>query len=232
MKTKIVNYLTIMLVALIIVSPSLAQTASPSASPTGEVEDSAIEQLKEKVANKVTEIRRKNNKAVAGTVITKNAGNLRIKTNEDVKYEIKLDDALTKYFQILGVKKQEIKAEDIEVDDYAIVTGVQADNSITANTVFIDERFLVMTGKISQVDKENFTLTIVTTAKEQIDLDIESSTKQSMVNIKTNEPEVSGFTKIKEGDTIHFVVSRPLNSKEGSYSARKVLIIPQEYFLK
>lgn len=232
MKTKIVNNLTIMLIALVIVSPSLAQTASPSASPTGEAEDSAIEQLKEKVANKVTEIRRKNNKAVAGTVITKNAGNLRIKTNEDVEYEIKLDDALTKYFQILGVKKQEIKAEDIEVDDYAIVTGVQADNSITANTVFIDERFLVMTGKISQVDKENFTLTIVTTAKEQIDLDIESSTKQSMVNIKTNEPEVSGFTKIKEGDTIHFVVSRPLNSKEGSYSARKVLIIPQEYFLK
>ncbi len=232
MKTKIVNYLTIMLIALVIVSPSLAQTASPSASPTGEAEDSAIEQLKEKVANKVTEIRRKNNKAVAGTVITKNAGNLRIKTNEDVEYEIKLDDALTKYFQILGVKKQEIDAEDIEVDDYAIVTGVQADNSITANTVFIDERFLVMTGKISQVDKENFTLTIVTTAKEQIDLDIESSTKQSMVNIKTNEPEVSGFTKIKEGDTIHFVVSRPLNSKEGSYSARKVLIIPQEYFLK
>ncbi len=232
MKTKIVNYLLVLLAVLILVSPSFAQTASPSASPTGEAEDSAIEQLKEKVANKVTEIRRKNNKAVAGTVVTKNAGNLRIKTNEDVEYEIKLDDALTKYFQILGVKKQEIEVEDIEVGDYAIVTGVQADNSITANTIFIDERFLVMTGKISQVDKENFTLTVVTTAKEQIDLDIESSTKQSMVNIKTNEAEVSGFTKIKEGDTIHFVVSRPLNSKEGSYSARKVLIIPQEYFLK
>jgi hypothetical protein len=232
MKIKIINLLASFLVALVIVVPIFAQTASPSASPTGEASDTAIEKLKEKVANKVTEIRRKNNKAVAGTVIAKNTGSLKIITNEEVEYEIKLDDALTKYFQILGTKKQEIKTEDIEINDYAIITGVLADNSITANTVFIDERFLVMSGKISQVDKENFTLTIVTTAKEEIDLDVENTTKQSMVNIKTHEAEPSGFTKIKEGDTIHLVVSRPLNSKEGNYTAKKILIIPQEYFLK
>jgi ribosomal protein S17 len=217
---------------LVLVSPALAQTASPSASPTGEVEDTAIEKLKEKVANKVTEIRRKNNKALAGTVLSKAGASFKIKTNDDQEYEIKLDDALTKYFRILGTKKQEIKQDDIEVDDYIIVTGVSSDKTITANTVFVDERFLVISGKISQVDKENYTLSIVTTAKEEIDLDIENTTRQSMINIKTHEPEASGFTKIKEGDTIHFVVSRPLNSKEKNYSAKKVLIIPQEYFLK
>lgn len=229
---KISAVLIAFAVSLIVGFPVLGQTASPSASPTGEAEEAAIEILKEKVASKVTEIRRKNNKAISGSVISKSAGSIKIKTNDDVEYEVKLDDALTKYFQIQGTKKQEIKTEDIETDDYIIVTGVITDKTISANTIFVDERFLVYSGKISLVDKENFTLTIVTTAKEEIDLDIENSTKQSMINIKTHEAETSGFTKIKEGDTIHFVVSRSAASKDENYVAKKTLIIPQEYFIK
>lgn len=232
MKIRLLKNLISLFAVFVIVMPAFAQEASPSASPTGETEDTAIEKLKEKVANKVTEIRRKNNKALAGTVISRTSQSLKIKTNSSEEYEIKLDDALTKYFKILGTKKQEMKSEDVEVEDYAIVTGVLTDKVMTANTVFTDERFLVMSGKISQVDKDNFSLRIVTTAKEEIDLDIENTTKQSMINIKTHEPEPSGFTKIKEGDTIHFVVSRPLNTKDKNYTARKILIIPQEYFLK
>lgn len=232
MKNSILKIIFVSAFVLTVALPVVGQTASPSASPVSEAEESAIEKLKEKVANKVIEIRKKSNKALSGTITSKNTSSLKIKTNDDAEYEVKLDDALTKYFKILGTKKQEIKSDDIEKDDYVIVTGVVADKSITANTVFVDERFLVMSGKISQVDKENFSLRIVTTAKEEIDLDVENTTKQSMLNIKTNETEASGFSKIREGDTIHFVVSRPLESKEKSYSAKKILIVPQEYFLK
>lgn len=222
-----------MLTLLLPVFPAVLGQEEPTATASPTVaEDEDIQMLKEKVANKVTEIRRKNNRATAGIVQSKSVGEIKIKTNEEEDFIIKLDDALTKYFQILGTSKKEIKSDDIEVGDYIIVTGVLNEKIVSANTIFVDERYLVATGRISQVDKENFTLKVITTAKEEIDLDIENSTKQAMINIKTHEAEASGFTKIKEGDTIHFVVKDPTLAPDKSYSAVKILIIPQEYFIK
>ncbi|MDO9027431.1 MAG: hypothetical protein Q7U68_01010, partial [Candidatus Roizmanbacteria bacterium] len=64
-------------------------------------------------------------------------------------------------------------------------------------------------------------------------------TKQFIVNIKTLEIERVGFSKIKEGDTVHFVVKKTGNplrqladGGNNNYSAIKILIIPQEYFIK
>ena len=37
---------------------------------------------------------------------------------------------------------------------------------------------------------------------------------------------------IKEGDTIHFVVKKTGTEKNNTYTAVKILIIPQEYFMK
>lgn len=53
-----------------------------------------------------------------------------------------------------------------------------------------------------------------------------------MVNIKTLDLERVGFSKVKEGDTVHFVVKKTGEEKNNSYSAIKILIIPQEYFIK
>jgi hypothetical protein len=45
--------------------------------------------------------------------------------------------------------------------------------------------------------------------------------------------EKSGFSKIKEGDTVHFVVKKTGEEKElNRYSAQKILVIPQEFFIK
>jgi len=63
-------------------------------------------------------------------------------------------------------------------------------------------------------------------------LSIETSTKQQIVNIKTLETERIGFSKIKEGDSIHFVVKVNGDEKNNEYSTEKILIVPQEYFMK
>jgi hypothetical protein len=194
--------------------------------------ESAIDVLKEKVADKVEEIRRKNNKAISGFVVSNVNSVIKITTNEKEEYQIKLDNDLTKYFQISGATKKEIKSENVAKDDYIIVTGVITDKTVSANAVFIDEKFLVLTGRVSQVDKDNFSLKVVTTAKEEISLDIETATKQSIINIETTEIETNGFSKIKEGDTAHFVVKTTPDVKDNTYTAEKILIIPQEYFIK
>jgi len=203
------------------------ESANTTISPTL----SAAQILEKRVADKVSEIRKINNLAISGVVLSNKLSLIKIKTNNGTNYDVKLDDTLTKYFRITGATKKEIKSDDIVKDNYIIVTGVITDQTMTANSIFIDENFLVSSGKISNVDKENFSIKVVTSAKEEISLDIENSTKQAMLNIKTNEIEKSGFSKFKEGDTVNFVVKKGIDD-QNKYVAYKILLIPQEYFLK
>src|SRR3989344_1389186 len=235
-KKIIQNTLLISYLASLLVGNALAQTKtllpSPeaSASPTVVV-DKDIQQLKDKIANKVSEIRKKNNKAVSGFVLNIDENTMKLSNNGEVN-QVKFDDTLTKVFRVLGTTKKEIKTNDIAKNDYAIVSGVVANNVITANVVLIDENFLVDSGKITEVSKETYNIKVLVSDKNTYSLDIETSTKQYMVNIKTLLIETIGFSKLKEGDTVHFVVKKTGEEKNNNYSAIKILIIPQEYFIK
>lgn len=208
-------------------------TATPNLNPTTVDQKDAIQDLKEKVANKVAEIRKKNNKAVAGRVTSVSDNSLKVKTLDQNEFDVKLQTSgLTKYYQISGNQQKEIDKDNVEKDDYIIITGVIADKSVTANSVFIDQQYFSGNGKISEVDSDNFTIKVIASDKTVYSLNIETSTKQQIVNIKTLELERIGFSKIKEGDSIHFVVKVSGGEKNNVFSAEKILIIPQEYFMK
>lgn len=225
--TFLLGYLISWLVGSVIAqTPSTTASSSPTV-----VVDKDIQQLKNKIANKVSEIRKKNNKAVSGFVVSNDGNKIKI-NNDGEENEVKLDDTLTKYFKIIGAQKKEIKADDISKNDYVIVSGVVSDNIITANVVLVDENFLADSGKIIEVIKDSYSIKVLTSDKNTYSLDFETNTKQFMVNIKTLDLEKVGFSKIKEGDTIHFVVKKTGEEKNNSYSAVKILIIPQEYFIK
>ncbi len=232
MKKIIQNTLLLGCLVTWLLGSVVAQTPSISASssPTVAV-DKDIQQLKDKIANKVSEIRKKNNKAFSGFVLSQDGNQMKI-SNDGEENQVQFDDTLTKYFKILGTQKKEIKADDIKKNDYAIVSGVAVDNIITANVVLIDENFLVDSGKITEIDKNNYNIKVLTSDKNTYSLDFETYTKQFMVNIKTLDLEKVGFSKIKEGDTVHFVVKKTGDEKNNNYSAIKILIIPQEYFIK
>lgn len=228
-----------MAMSLITVPVATAQTATLSPSPkvTTKVTptkavDSAVEQLKEKVASKVSEMR-KNQKGTAGTVTAVAGDEISMTAVDKVSYEVKLDDTLTKYYQVAGTAIREIKKADIKKDSYIIVSGPIFDKSVTANVVYIDERFLIKTGKIIEANADDFSLTIMTDDKEEYTLDIESKTQQNILNIKTLAAEKVGFSKLKEGDTISFVIKQSgVAANAGRYSAEKIFVIPQEYFQK
>lgn len=236
---KYIKTITILLVVLIILLTKVTYAQTPTSttssqlSPTTIADDLDIQNLKDKIATKVAELTKdKNNKAISGLVKSINNNLIIIINENEEEYEVKPDDVISKYYQISGVTKKEIKFNDLKKDMFLIVTGVLNDKTITANTVYVDEMFLVKSGKVTLIDKEKFSLNIVTTEKDTMTLEIETSTKQYMLNVKTLDVEKSGFSKIKEGDTIHFVVKRTGNEKNNIYSANKILIIPQEYFMK
>lgn len=238
---KIIQYCFIVLLLYCLITSSFVtaqtKTLTPSAvaassSPTIVV-DKDIQLLKDKIANKVSEIRKQNNKAISGFVLSINGNAMKLSNNGGGEVnQVKFDDTLTKVFRVLGTTKKEIKTDDIKKNDYAIVSGVAVDNIITANVILIDENFLVDSGKITVIDKETYNIKVLTSDKNTYSLDIETGTKQYMLNIKTLLREAIGFSKLKEGDTVHFVVKKTGEEKNNNYSAVKILIIPQEYFIK
>ena len=195
-------FIALLFYYLIASSIVMGQTPSVTASASPTIVDKDIQQLKDKIANKVSEIRKQNNKAISGFVQKIDGNNMKLSNSGEVS-QVKFDDALTKAFRVLGTTKKEIKTSDIKKNDYAIVSGVVADNVITANVVLIDENFLVDSGKITEINKETYSIKVLTSDKNTYSLDIETGSKQYMVNIKTLLNETIGFSKLKEGDTVH-----------------------------
>jgi hypothetical protein len=190
-----------------------------------------VEILKEKIASKVAELRRQNFQAFSGKIVEIKKGEIEIKDYNDEKKKVFTDDLLTKYYLIKDNQKKEINFSDLKKDDYIIVSGIPTDKGISANMIFVDEKYLVDFGKIVEKDKNEYWLKVVTLTNETISLDIETFTKQWLLNIKSLELERTGFSKIKEGDMIHFVAKDKKN-ENNRLSAQKIVVIPQEYFLK
>lgn len=230
MKKNIINLFIIILFLILVVSSS-AQTISTSSAVKDETKE--IKDLKDKIATKVAELQKENQKAIAGSVLSNKDGEVMLKANDDAEYEMKIDDTLTKIYQIVGAQKKEVKFSDVKKDSYIIVTGPLIDKTVTANFIYLDDRFIVRAGKITEVDSEDYFIKVTTTEKDDYILDIETTTISLMLNIKTLTPEKIGFSKIKEGDTVHFVVRKTGQEEEPNrYSASKILIVPQEYFMK
>ncbi len=222
---KLFTIITATILFLAIIGKVVYSQTPASSSATDEA-------FKDKVASAAARYYNNNDKAVSGFITGISGNTITINTTDDQTYEIKLDDILTKYYRVVGNGRKEIKLSDLQKGDYAIAAGVINDKSVNANFIYIDESFLVRIGKISQVNSDNYTLTVVTTDKDTYTLNIEATTKQQIINIKTLAVEKGGFSKIKVGDTIHFVAQRSGQEKNNTYSALKILILPQEYFLQ
>lgn len=218
--------------AAVSVSPSRTASPSSSLSPTKSVSDE-VNLLKEKVANKVAELQKKNNKAAAGFVSSVKDDQIVITDRDDQKHAVKVDQVLTKYYQITGSTKKEIKFENIEKGDYIIISGPMIGDVLTANVIYVDERLDVRSGKVAEVDSDNMKIKVVTKEKETYSVNVAPPAKLWLVDSKSLETSRATIAKIKEGDTVHFVYSYKPDAKDKlSVNALKVVVIPQEYFQK
>ncbi len=216
---------------LVAVPFSLAQTGSPSPSSSTDLQEA--QNLKDKIASKVAELRKKDQKAYAGTIVTISGTTVKIKTETGMQYDVKIDKDLTKIFTISAGQKKDSQLSNLAKNDYIIVTGPLTDKTLTANIVYIDEQFFQGSGKITEVNKTGFFLKVATLDKETYTLDVETFTKKYLLDAKTLSIDPTTLTKLKEGDTVEFVYKKTGREQEKNrYSAQKILIIPQEYFSK
>jgi hypothetical protein len=233
-----ITYFIALIIALTLTTPLvLAQTPTEEVIPTKEVTptkatDTDVDKLKEKVAETVLGMKEGQETAVSGTIVSVKGDVMKLST-DDKDIEVTLDDALTEYFEVQGTVTKEIKKEALKKNDYLFVLGPEINGSITANSIYKDQRYLSLVGKITEVNVDDFTVKIVALDKTNYILDVQTRTTQELLNIKTVTPEKIGFTKLKEGDSIHaFVKANNENPKSTRFDAERILVIPNEYFIQ
>lgn len=232
MSHKILAVISLFVILFQVKTYAQTQTATP----TGEVIDQqAVLKLKEKIATKVAELRKKKKDITTGFITKIDQESFTITDPEQRKnYQVNIDESLTEVYRILTDQVKEGELKDFKEGDYVLVAGPIADNKINANAIYKDTPFQVKSGVVTEVNKEQFFLRITTLENDQYIIDIEKNTKRLFLDIDSLKLKKIGFSKIKAGDTIHFVFkySKPEKEAKSRYSASKILIIPQEYFDK
>ncbi|MDP1722477.1 MAG: hypothetical protein Q8L37_04680 [Candidatus Gottesmanbacteria bacterium] len=225
---KVSLYLfTISMMSLLFPSPvALAALATPSAAPkvsTASATTKKIEDLKDRLATKVAELRQTSRRAIVGTVKSTSITSFVVETKtKDIKIEL-MDEI--KVIQYLKGKRTILTGEDIAKGDLVAVFGEHDAtlDLLKATIVVIQSRSPErISGTVSARDDTEFTLTITTPQGQTMMIDIEKATKTLAWNREKKEIIKSGFSKITVGATVH-IVGFPVPKKENRMSADRIL---------
>lgn len=196
--------------------------AAPESTPTANVKQ--IEDLKDRLATKVAELRQSQRRAIAGTVKTVSVSTATIQTKEkDIKVEL-ADDM--KIIQYLKGKRTNLTIDDVSKGDRVVVFG-QYDATLDlmkAKVIVIENAATQrISGTVTAISKDEYTVTLAAADQKTYVIDIETVTK---INLWTDEKGLTkgGFSKMSVGDTIH-VVGTAVPKKENRLSAIRILDI-------
>lgn len=206
-------------------------TPTPKAKPTESQTQKAIDDLKKKVESKVTELKATNKKTLAGFITNIKDKKITIQSDTDT-FDIETDADVTTVYKISGSSTSEVELDTLKKGDYILVNGPEIGKSVTANAIYLDEHYISKSGKIVEVNADNFYIKVTTLEKDTYTLDIERTTTSQLLDIKTLKLGTVGFSKLKEGDNIHFTAKKGSDKAETRFSTIKAIIIPQEYFNK
>lgn len=215
MKTFIIGLVVYFIISLF--SVAVAGDATPSAT------NKKIEDLKDRLATKVAELRQTSRRAIFGTVKSTSITSFVVETKtKDVKIELTDDIAVIQY---LKGKRTTLTVDDIAKGDTVAVFGEYNTtlDLLKAAVMFIQgaipER---VSGSVTGRDEKAFTLTITTLQNQAYTIDIEKSTKALAWDREKKELVKSGFSKIAAGNVVH-IVGFPVPKKELRISATRII---------
>ncbi|MFZ5845260.1 MAG: hypothetical protein ACOY0S_02215 [Patescibacteria group bacterium] len=196
--------------------------ATPTATPEASTKQKQIEDLKERLATKVAELRSLTRRAIAGTTKTISLSSFTVETaTKDIKIEL-TDDI--KVIQYLKGSRTKLTVDDLDKGDNVVVFGEYETtlDLLRAKVIFIQAALpIFVSGTVTEIDKDEFTLTLTTPDAKNIIVDIEKYTKTQQWTSGSGITK-SGFSKINLGDTLH-VVATPAPKKENRVSALRIL---------
>ncbi len=231
-------YTLILSFLLLLATAGNVYAASPTATPTTEKEtqlsstaettpkQKQLEDLKERLATKVAQLRQSQRRAIFGTIKSTSVSTITVELQtSDIKIEL-TDDI--QVFQIIKGTRTKLTTEDLAKGDMVSVFG-EYDTGLEilrAKVVFIQSPLPQSTaGRITEISEKDFTVTIATPEGQTYILDIERSTKNLLW-----EPDKgivkSGFSKLAVGNTVH-ATGIPVPKKENRLTALRLLDLGQ-----
>lgn len=220
MKTII---LTLTLLTLLIPMRAVqAQTKTPTKTPKAEVtkeSQTAIEKIKDAVASKVAELNLVEKRGIFGKVVETTSSQITIEDRQGNQHIIEIDE-LTKFE---GEKQSDdFGISDIKEDSTLSAVGLYNKETEKLLARFITQKVSIPTsisGAITNVDEDEYTITVVDKEGTEYTIDIERSTDTLLYDKELSD---SGFSKFEIGEKV-IVTGLPSKEEDNRISAERVL---------
>ncbi len=219
---KTITLLIMTILLLGSVHPVLAATATSS--PTLiTTPNKSLDDLKERLATKVAQLRDIVTRAIYGSVSSISVNSAMIGTTTK-NYKIEYEDDI-KVAQIINGKRTDLTIDDIDTSDPVSVFGAfdATLELLNAKFIFIESKkvYIRLSGTITDIDRAGFAITVLTSDGKTMTSDIEKTTKATAWTA-TDGIVKSGFSKMAIGDSLHLIGSLD-PKKETNIQALRIL---------
>lgn len=185
---------------LAITSLSLAQEeekTDPSPST-----DAKVQQLKEKLATKVAELRESQKRGYFGEIAAISKTTFTLVTREKTEIKVKFDEN-TRVYKI-GKSRIEGTSSDVKNGLSAAVLGLydEENKQHTAKVILIQPNNKFASGLVVKIDKTNGTLTIKDAKGDEVVIEYEKTTLSDEYTSSNKKIKKSGLSRFTQGDNI------------------------------
>lgn len=206
-----------------------AYAATPTVTPSPSQIQKQIDDLKERIASRVAQLKLVERKGIMGTVTEVSAIQITI---TDVKGETRIIDVdeLTKF-----KGKDSFGISDIKKGQNIGVVGLYNKQSrrILARVIELVDNTKFVSGFVASIDSQNFSLNIATDSpqsgeaskSEQLEIEIETTTKTLTYDRESKKLVRTGFSKMVVNEAI-FIVGTPVNDSNNQISADRIIVLP------
>ncbi|MFH1833285.1 MAG: hypothetical protein ABH816_03965 [Candidatus Levyibacteriota bacterium] len=194
MKNKKIIILLFVVCCLLFVVAVPQATAKPTPTPTISKSEQQLNEIKDRIASRVAELKLVEKRGIIGTVTDTSDTQITISDLATNTRFIDVDE-ITK-FSSPGAKTT-FGISDLTKGEKLGILGLYNKQSrrILARFVNVLNPQKIIYGAVESIDAQNFTVKIITEKKESIDVDVEKTTKTSSYT-KDSGLVKSGFSKI------------------------------------
>ncbi|MDP3998235.1 MAG: hypothetical protein Q8P89_01295 [bacterium] len=222
MRKRVVSFLSIFAFSFILATQTMAQGATDSSNLENKIED-----LKERVATRVAELRSQSQgfKITVGEIKSADENTIVLKTSLGEKSVLLTEES--KIFRIIRGQRTTVAVSGLKIGERASVIGAtEPQGDFVAKLVLIKTLPLNISGVIRNTDQKNFTISVENSIKGVTYLiDIESATKIQTAT-SGGKFEKSGFTKLQAGGRVH-INGTKVEGEENRISAARILALPE-----
>jgi hypothetical protein len=198
---KLGTIITTFLLTISLVGQAYAAAPSPTQSPS-QTEANQINQLKNKIASQVSQLKLVEKRGIIGTIQDANSSQITLLDIHSQLRYIDLDE-ITKYTDADG---SSLDVTDMKKGMEISVFGIYNKDSqrILARYISVEVVPTRFYGEITQIDKPNFQITVMTTGGKTEKAEIDTTSTVSSYSGGTSL-STYGFSKLSQGDRVEVI---------------------------